>query len=93
MDEHNLRYIIHHVILPPELPQEDDYSAVSNASLMASVHEALVEFRSYAPAVDHLQWKGCGKMIQNMRLIHSNSGGLLPEKLDAVLCNMAPGGT
>ncbi|OJK01293.1 hypothetical protein ASPACDRAFT_51200 [Aspergillus aculeatus ATCC 16872] len=41
------RYLLHHVFLPPKLPQEDDYNAVHETVMLDSVIDALARFQDY----------------------------------------------
>ncbi|OJJ65665.1 hypothetical protein ASPBRDRAFT_79678 [Aspergillus brasiliensis CBS 101740] len=41
-------YLLHHVFLPPQLPQEDDYNASHESALLDSVIDALALFQDYS---------------------------------------------
>ncbi|GLA78963.1 hypothetical protein AtubIFM55763_001128 [Aspergillus tubingensis] len=41
-------YLLHHVFLPPQLPQEDDYNATHESALLDSVIDALALFQDYS---------------------------------------------
>ncbi|PYH83568.1 hypothetical protein BO82DRAFT_411285 [Aspergillus uvarum CBS 121591] len=42
-------YLLHHVFLPPKLPQEDDFNALHETVLLDSVIDALAQFHDYCP--------------------------------------------
>ena len=44
-----MNYLIHHVFLPPQLPQEDDYSAEHDTALLRAVMDALEDFKHHVP--------------------------------------------
>lgn len=44
-----MRYMFHHVFLPPKLPQEDDYNPEYELALLDSVIQALERFRTCVP--------------------------------------------
>lgn len=41
-------YLLHHVFLPPKLPQEDDYNASHESALLDGVIDALALFQEYS---------------------------------------------
>lgn len=43
-----IKYMFHHVFLPPKLPQEDDYDPEYELALLESVIQALERFKTYA---------------------------------------------
>ncbi|OKL58449.1 hypothetical protein UA08_06149 [Talaromyces atroroseus] len=43
-----MKYMFHHVFLPPKLPQEDDYNPEYELALLDSVIQALKMFKTYA---------------------------------------------
>jgi hypothetical protein len=43
-----MKYMFHHVFLPPKLPQEDDYNPEHELALLDSVIQALERFKTYA---------------------------------------------
>ncbi|KAI1137706.1 hypothetical protein F5Y05DRAFT_58721 [Hypoxylon sp. FL0543] len=43
----DILYIIHHVFLPPQLPQSDDYNVAHEEALLKAVIETLSEFKAY----------------------------------------------
>ncbi|KAL0567315.1 hypothetical protein V5O48_014676, partial [Marasmius crinis-equi] len=44
MSSNNLKYLIHHLFLPPKLPQSDDSSPDNDHELCVEVHEAAVDY-------------------------------------------------
>ncbi|KAK7435185.1 hypothetical protein VKT23_019755 [Stygiomarasmius scandens] len=64
-----LEYIIHHVFMPPKLPQKDDYTAVNEERLCRTIHRAAVNYAKHAvlttPEEKHV-WKHLVKMLDNI---------------------------
>lgn len=40
-------YQLHHIILPPKLPQQDDFDALHENELLRSVLKAMEQFKTY----------------------------------------------
>ncbi|OTA55802.1 hypothetical protein K449DRAFT_468641 [Hypoxylon sp. EC38] len=49
LSSNEISYIINHVFLPPQLPQQDDYKVEYEESLLNAVTHALSEFKEYGP--------------------------------------------
>ncbi|KAK1638040.1 hypothetical protein BDP81DRAFT_515603 [Colletotrichum phormii] len=49
MAEQKSLYVYHHVFLPPQLPQSDDFSPRNESALLEVVQDSVVEFRKYVP--------------------------------------------
>ncbi|OHF02115.1 hypothetical protein CORC01_02694 [Colletotrichum orchidophilum] len=50
MNDQTSLYIIHHVFLPPQLPQADDFSPENESALLRFVRDSVVDFRNYVPS-------------------------------------------
>lgn len=68
-----MMYLIHHVFLPPKLPQEDDFSSKRQGLLIDVVLDSLSAF-GQSGIVDKV--KGA---IDNIRLIHGIEDGTISE--------------
>jgi hypothetical protein len=62
----HLQYIIHHVFLPPELPQEYDGSAAQDLHLTTLFRDALQSFCDLQPLDAQSYWQG---MITGLDLL------------------------
>ncbi|KAI0551021.1 hypothetical protein F4679DRAFT_572663 [Xylaria curta] len=70
-----MKYIIHHVVLPPQLPQEDDYSPVDEEQLVHLVLHTLKAFnaalrRSSADVTTATVIQHAFDMLKNLASIH-----------------------
>lgn len=80
-----LRYIINHLFLPPQLPQEDDNGDLLNqTNLLAHVLESVNAFAmrlSRADTSDHAKqcWQVLRQTLESMNRIHSGSHISLAE--------------
>jgi hypothetical protein len=46
MEAETLRYLIHHIVLPPKLPQKDDWSASNERALLTHTVRAFRDLRN-----------------------------------------------
>jgi hypothetical protein len=76
-----IEYLYHHVFLPPQLPQKDDYDATIELILLDSVIHALVEFRGLATQkqVDVLNL--AIEMLCRLRDNYGNHGEVIEDRL------------
>jgi hypothetical protein len=86
-DHESVRYMIHHVFLPPKVPQTDDSVAGLDSSLASMVLKSLREFNSL---------QGCNSatdtvtsMVENFRAIHHESGTIVEAKLKEILIKLS----
>ncbi|PVH93270.1 hypothetical protein DM02DRAFT_676940 [Periconia macrospinosa] len=80
MEADTLRYLIHHIVLPPKLPQEDDWSVSNELALVNHTSRAFGDFRKtlaveHAEAAQHIA--SVVDTIEN--LIHCSSNGCISE--------------
>lgn len=87
-----LRYIVNHVVLPPELPQEDDSSVSYDDVLLRLVHITAVSFASQLSADDARLWEPIKKMLAQWIEIAQN-GSIDDTTLDQALKHIGVGGT
>ena len=90
-----MNYLIHHVFLPPQLPQEDDYSAEHDTALLRAVIDALEDFRHY---VVEEQMKHAESVISMLSITDrvrdkaSINGSLDPQFFKNALKNLSKSG-
>ncbi|ORY67517.1 uncharacterized protein BCR38DRAFT_407490 [Pseudomassariella vexata] len=81
-------YQVHHIFLPPKLPQKDDFDASHEQELLKNVLSAMETFKGY---IDHSpNFEAAIGMVRTM--IRSRQGGFLStEFVNSVLLNMKDG--
>lgn len=84
-----LLFQIHHVFLPPELPQKDDTNVSHEKTLVETVYLALQDFQQYFP-VDHQrpELEHCIAMINSMIHTRDVNGLLDPEAVEERMVNL-----
>jgi len=85
------RYMIHHVFLPPQLPQKDDCAPCLDASLVDMILSSLQKFRSLygcSCAIDAV-----ASMVHNFRTVHNESGHVIQVRLEETLAQLSKDGT
>ena len=87
-----LDYIIHHVFLPPKLPQKDDSGVEETIALIELVLAAMRLLQDLLPEHERSEWNPCMKMMRNMLELKNQSGHLIAKKLKTALRNMVDGG-
>ncbi|KAJ8133115.1 hypothetical protein O1611_g499 [Lasiodiplodia mahajangana] len=85
MQKSTMEYIINHVFLPPQLPQEDDYSLANESWLLRLALRALYQFESIlqkdqADAAELDAVKFASHMLGYLDYVHCEYGELSPEK-------------
>jgi len=91
ISEEELRYIVNHVVLPPELPQKDDSSNENDDVLLRFVHTAAVSFASQLPSNASRTWEPIITMLSQWMEI-SQHGTINEIILDQALEGMRAGG-
>jgi hypothetical protein len=89
-DISSVRYLIHHVFLPPEVPQEDDFAPGLDDVLAELVLKSLREFSGLQDckiAVDITS-----SMVEKFRAIHHESGVIVEARLKNALAQSAKNG-
>lgn len=95
MDPDHLGFIINHVFMPPELPQQADDSmklADMNFALLNLVHETAAKYQRQLVGAYHQQWTSTVKMLSLMCDLQGSSP-LSKSKLVDTIQLMVPGGT
>lgn len=90
-----MKYMFHHVFLPPKLPQEDDFDPEHDLALLDSVIHALERFKTYEREQQNRIFAFAIEMLSRLKSqagIHGdvNEGKLLQNlqklSLDGKLC-------
>lgn len=87
-----LKYMFHHVFLPPKLPQRDDSGFAVERRLIERCLTALKSFQKLVAEEEHLPWQSCIKMVSKMLDMRKNNGELSAEAVDKCLENLMDGG-
>jgi hypothetical protein len=83
-------YMVHHVFLPPKLPQANDFDLELEDALINTVLKSLQEFKSLVD--DHSVVDSARAMISNFRVLRDGSGAISEAKLTDALQNLSVGG-
>ncbi|KAJ7609703.1 hypothetical protein FB45DRAFT_876332 [Roridomyces roridus] len=77
MSSEQLNYLINHIFLPPQIPQEDDASSDTNKHLCACILEAGASFRDTLISIEERQeWATVMKMLERLVCDQPSMGGL-----------------
>ena len=80
--------------LPPsETAAENDSDNMKGASLIEELRAALKLLQAHIPEQERSEWIPCIKMVGNMLELRDQFGGLVAEKMEAMLRKMIDGGT
>ncbi|WQF85211.1 hypothetical protein CDEST_10225 [Colletotrichum destructivum] len=74
MSDQAALYLIHHVFLPPQLPQADDFSVKNETVLLHYVRDALVKFCDFVPKISLETVTAAGEMMEAMIRVHQPRG-------------------
>lgn len=75
-------YLLHHVFLPPKLPQSDDYNPKYEISLLKRVISAFHEFRSLVPDEDSDILTPVTSAMSRLRDVCEDDGSINEAKLE-----------
>ncbi|EER36939.1 conserved hypothetical protein [Histoplasma capsulatum H143] len=90
-----IMYLIHHIFLPPELPQEDDFNSHYENLLLDTIFQALLDFKHCVTRDQHGIVDLVIVMISNLKTVRecsSSDGSLSEEKLENALKNLCNNG-
>ncbi|CAG7959890.1 unnamed protein product [Penicillium salamii] len=81
-------YLFHHIFLPPEVPQAEDYNAQQEHHLLDSVIDALLSFSDYVPTADTIIVRKATEMISRLRKAYSPHGSVDEKQLEMSLAEL-----
>lgn len=84
-------YIVNHIFLPPQLPQEDDFDIVKEHALCKLVEDCAEEYAGRLPPGQRPRWNRMTKMLKNLR-ISQVSISLTKECVNQAISEMKHGG-
>ena len=90
LDPSRLNYLIHHVFLPPKLPQEDDSSPAMDSLLAEYCLSALKSFQDLRVLHEPGSpcWQSCIHMVDKVVRLRSGSGAFLSKELSKELTSL-----
>ncbi|CZR56907.1 uncharacterized protein PAC_06796 [Phialocephala subalpina] len=86
-----VQYLIHHVFLPPELPQKDDFNTEYESVLIDTTIDALWKFKAHLPDHQSLSINPIIVLMNNLKSVHT-SGSIDDERLKTALKVLSDGG-
>jgi hypothetical protein len=90
LDFESVLYMIHHVFLPPKLPQEDDIAPRLDGTLIDIVLESLQEFSN--PQGHDRTIDSVISMVGNIRAVHDGFGHITQTRLEETLAKLSKDG-
>jgi hypothetical protein len=82
LDPKAVLYMVHHVFLPPKLPQKDDFDAGFDDALLDMLSSSLQAFEHH---VDDKAVRSTRDMISNLRTMRDGSGAMDETKIKEAL--------
>jgi hypothetical protein len=76
-----LTYMIHHVFLPPKLPNKDDFNAEYDTILLDTTISSLLKFKGFIKQDQAVIVDCVIAMITNLRAVRDSNGAVSEEKL------------
>ena len=83
-----LTYLIHHIFLPPELPQEDDYCSEDELTLLNITLAALRKFQSYVSGIQNDAIGSAVATITSLMSVRDSEDAVSKRKLESALQNL-----
>ncbi|TLD10121.1 hypothetical protein PgNI_06587 [Pyricularia grisea] len=88
----DLLYLVHHVFLPPKLPNGDDGSPKKEAAMLSTAHDALVEFKDLVSQDQRAAVASVASMVQATISVRAQGTVQLDEgELNAAILGMING--
>ncbi|KAI1763802.1 hypothetical protein GGR53DRAFT_466937 [Hypoxylon sp. FL1150] len=84
-----LLYIFHHLFLPPELPQQDDYRAELEIALLSSAIDGLIAWKNYTGSTHLEQADAAILMLRNLQRVYYKDGSLNETEVFESLAQLA----
>jgi hypothetical protein len=100
LDESDLKYLVEHIFLPPKLPQNSDPETHRHDGILLDYVTLMSKtfFEILSTTIDKKGGVGLGvwciifKMLETMGTLYNDGGGIVREKLEAVLKRMEVSG-
>lgn len=70
LSREEVHYLIHHIFLPPQLPDEDDAAPTNDHALIQIVVRSLTRFRDRVPEIQHQMVDEATAMMRRMAAVH-----------------------
>jgi hypothetical protein len=86
-------YVFHHVVLPPKLPQADDYSAAHEQALLEIVVQALESLKKHVKSEYVGTVNAAIATVKNLRTSRDSYGNVSEVQLQALLAKLTKGDT
>lgn len=90
-DNDTLRYVIHHVFLPPGLPSGDDYEATLDSALIELVLKSLMSFRDKISQDGHSAVDVALATMEKLKRSRNRDGNICETSLLQLLLQLQPG--
>ena len=84
--------MVHHIFLPPKLPQEDDFDPRHERVLLKTTSNALQMFKGVAEYGQQEIIESVSTMMDNLRIVHDESGAVDQGKLEISLRKLSQSG-
>lgn len=91
-DPRELQYLVHHLCLPPRLPQKDDSGPQHDLLLTKFVRTALLDYCNHLSETERSRWSVCVDALSALERFRPQDGQLHPEVVLETLRTMKPGG-
>ena len=88
----DIGYLIHHVFLPPKLPQKDDFTDDKQPLLTGTIANAFEEFRRYPPTDTGDSIGRLASAVGHLKLIHDGTSAIDETKLRTALLGLPQNG-
>jgi hypothetical protein len=88
---HQLGYIINHIFLPPELPQQYDHDLDNDCALCDVILTSAMTYRQSLPLDEQIRWDPIVKMLQSLYKFH-DSDVFSKDSINEAVREMQPGG-
>ena len=85
-------YMIHHIFLPPKLPQEDDFDPQHEKILLNTVGDTLRTFKAAAGYGQRDIIESVSAMMENLKIVRDESGAINEKKLGSTLRKLSQTG-
>lgn len=70
LSQEEVHYLVHHVFLPPQLPDKDDAAPTYDHALVQTVFRSLTRFRDHVPETQHRAANAAAEMMRRMADVH-----------------------